>query len=211
MNRRRAGRRVATGCALVVVAAALLTACTSSGTTAAGTAGAASPTTAGTGTTPTSTTSVPSTDASSISAASPPGTPTTSIPAPTPLIAKDACSTSQLTVRVLRGSGAQQQEFALITFTNSSQVPCTLYGYPGVSLRLNGAALAQSAGRTGAALTTVRLAPGAQGQSMLTDYSACQAPLSDTVRVYPPNTTAFVDRPLQVRGCQLVVAPVTAS
>ncbi|MDP9117047.1 MAG: DUF4232 domain-containing protein [Actinomycetota bacterium] len=207
MSRRRAGRGVAAGGALAALA--LLAACTSSDSTTAGTASAAaSTTTGGTSPIPTSTTTAPSTDAPSTSTGS---TPTTSIPAPAPLIPKGACSTSQLTVRVLRGSGAQQQEFALITFTNSSQVPCTLYGYPGVSLRLNGAALAQPAGRTGATPTTVRLAPGAQGQSMLTDYSACQAALSDTVRVYPPNTTAFVDRPLQVRGCQLVVAPVTAS
>jgi hypothetical protein len=115
-------------------------------------------------------------------------------------------------VRVLPSSGAQQQEFALITFTNSSRKACSLFGYPGVSLRLNDALLGAPAQRNPTATPTrVHLAPGAQAKSLLTDFSACQAPLSDSVRVYPPNLATFVDRPTQLRGCRLVIDPVSAS
>jgi hypothetical protein len=122
------------------------------------------------------------------------------------------CTMTQLTVRVLRGSAAQQQEFALVTFTNKSSKACTLFGYPGVSLRWNNALLGSPAERDKTKTPkTVTLKPGEQAESQITDFSACQAPLSDTVRVYPPNLTQFADRPLELRGCRTVVVPVTHS
>ena len=101
----------------------------------------------------------------------------------------DNCPTSQLQVRVLLASGAQQQEFAEITFTNTGTTECSLTGYPGVSMRRASAALgAPALPNTAVSASTVHLAPGATAQTMLTDFSSCQAPLSDTVRVYPPNS-----------------------
>ncbi|MCU1658309.1 MAG: putative secreted protein [Pseudonocardiales bacterium] len=119
---------------------------------------------------------------------------------------------AQLTVRVLRGSAAQQQEFALITFTNKGTKACSLFGFPGVSLRRANALLGQPADRSPKTPPhTVKLAPGEQAETTITDFSSCQAPLSDTVRVYPPNLREFVDKPLELRGCQIVVDPVTHS
>jgi hypothetical protein len=132
-------------------------------------------------------------------------------PSPSATLPKGTCTGAQLTVRVLRGGADAGREIALITFTNSSSAACSMFGFPGVSLRLNDAILGRPADRMSLAPTTVRLAPGEQGQAQITDYSSCQAPLSDTVRVYPPNLTSFVDRPIQLRGCLLVVAPVTHS
>ena len=122
-----------------------------------------------------------------------------------------ACTSTQLKVRALRGSAAAGQEFALITFTNASSAVCTMFGFPGVSLRLNNALLGRPAERSGKAPSTVTLEPGAQAEAPLTDFSSCQAPVSDTVRVYPPNQRAFVDRPLALRGCRVVIDPVTHS
>ena len=68
-----------------------------------------------------------------------------------------------------------------------------MFGFP-VSLRLNNALLGKPAERSGKAPSTVTLKPGAQAVATVTDFSSCQAPVSDTVRVYPPNQRAFVDR-----------------
>lgn len=188
----------------------VLTGCTTSGKGSAGTissppsSASSSGTDTGTGTAaPTGTTAAASTTA--------PTTPATSTPGS---LLKGACSFTQLAVRVIPGGAASGQEIALITFTNVSTTSCTLYGYPGVSLRLNGQLIGTPATRTADTLPTpklVRLAQGEQAQAMLTDFSSCQAPLSDTVRVYPPNSTQFADRPAQLRACHLEIAAVTHS
>jgi Protein of unknown function (DUF4232) len=114
-------------------------------------------------------------------------------------------------VRALRGSAAGGQEFAVITFTNTGSLTCTMFGFPGVSLRLRGALLSRPAERSGKSPATVRLNPGAQALASVTDFSGCNAPISDTVRVYPPNLRDFVDLPLALRGCRVVVDPVAHS
>ena len=156
-------------------------------------------------------TSPPSTTTAPTSSAAPSKTATTTGPfGPTPT-GPAACTSTQLKVRALRGSAAAGQEFALITFTNTASAACTLFGFPGVSLRLNNALLGRPAERSGKAPSTVTLESGARAEAALTDFSSCQAPVSDTVRVYPPNQRAFVDRPLALRGCRVVVDPVTHS
>jgi Protein of unknown function (DUF4232) len=121
------------------------------------------------------------------------------------------CASAQLGVRVLRGGAVAGQEFALITFTNTSTTGCVMFGYPGVSLRLQNALLGKPAERSIKKPTTVPLAPGAAAQAMITDFSACQAPVSDTVRVYAPDQTAFVDKPLELRGCRIFIDSVGPS
>jgi hypothetical protein len=122
-----------------------------------------------------------------------------------------ACTGSQLRVAALRGSAAAGEEFALLTFTNTSQSTCTMFGFPGVSLRLNDKLVGRPAGRTSKVPTTVTLKPGARAHANVTDFSSCQAPVSETVRIYPPNLRTFVDRPLALRVCHVVVDPVTHS
>ena len=100
------------------------------------------------------------------------------------------------------------KEIAAITFTNTSTTACAMFGYPGVSLRLHNALLGKPAERSVKKPKTVTLAPGAAAEAMITDFSSCQAPVSDTVRVYAPDQKAFVDKPLELRGCRLFIDPV---
>jgi hypothetical protein len=121
------------------------------------------------------------------------------------------CALAQLSVRLIRGGAIAGQEIALITFTNTDSKACTMFGFPGVSLRLNNALLGQPATRTSKTPATVTLKPGEQAEALLRDYTTCQAALSDTVRVYPPDSTQFVDKPFELRGCQTQIDPVSHS
>jgi hypothetical protein len=121
------------------------------------------------------------------------------------------CTSAQLTIRVLRGGAVAGKEIAAITFTNGSTTTCAMFGYPGVSLRLHNALLGQPAERSVVQPKSVSLAPGAGAEAVITDFSSCQAPVSDTVRVYAPDQKPFVDKPLELRGCRLFIDPVTPS
>jgi hypothetical protein len=119
------------------------------------------------------------------------------------------CPTAGLTLTAQRGSGASGQQFATLTFTNTTRTACPLRGFPGVSLRSNNSALGQPAGHATGASATVTLAPGHSATSQLTVDSTCNAASSNAVRVYPPNQTTFVDLPITLRGCSMVVTPVS--
>jgi hypothetical protein len=166
---------------------------------------------AGSSTDPTTVlTSGPSTS-SATSSGSVAATPTGTATATASATAVDgaACGSADLTASVLRGSGAGQTQFATVQFTNRSTRTCTLTGFPGVSLYLTGQALGAPAERSTSASLTVSLLPGTVASAGVTDYSSCDAPTSDTIRVYAPNLTTYVDLPLGLRGCRLVVDPVT--
>lgn len=160
--------------------------------------------------TPATGTPAGTTPAPASTAPTPKSTPPTVPPKPRPTGAV-ACTSAQLTVRALRGSAAAGQEFALITFTNTGSAGCTMFGFPGLSLRLNNALLGKPAQRSGKAPSTVTLKPGARAEANVTDFSSCQAPVSDTVRVYPPDHRDYVDLPLALRACRVVVDPVAHS
>ncbi len=198
--------------ALTVVAAAALAACTSSG---AGSGSAAPPISVGSSDSPVDTSmptdSTPSTDTpsgSAVPSTSPASTPKPSKPASSAVAGPPACSFAALTVGVIRGGAVAGQELAAVTFTNSSRATCSMYGFPGVSLLLKGAQLGKPADRTPKRPTTVALKPGDQVQSQITIFSSCNAPLSDSLRVYPPDQTRYADRPIELRGCRMVVDPV---
>jgi hypothetical protein len=148
----------------------------------------------------------PSSPAASSATAKPPVPSTKPIP---PGLA--TCTSAQLGVRVLQGGAVAGQEIALITFTNTSTTKCGMVGYPGVSLRLHNALLGKPAERSIVKPKAMSLAPGAAAEAMITDFSSCQAPVSDTVRVYAPDQKAFVDKPLELRGCRLFIDPVGPS
>jgi hypothetical protein len=97
-----------------------------------------------------------------------------------------------------------------LRFTNTSNAPCSLTGYPGVSLLLNGAQIGKAASRSGAAIRTITIAPQANITSQLTDDTTCNADESDSIRIYPPNLTESVRIPVVLRACNLVVTPVAA-
>jgi hypothetical protein len=194
--------------ALVAVAAAVLclTSCASSSSdhtadpTGVASAGLVAPAKATPTVTP-STTEAPTTSSA-------PSKPASKSAKPKPTAAAE-CTSKQLKIDALRGSAAAGVEFAVVTFTNTGAAACTMTGFPGVSLRLNNALVGKPAERSRKAPVPVVLKPGAQANSELTDLSSCQAPVSDTVRVYAPDQRAFVDLPLGLRACRVIVDPVT--
>lgn len=132
-------------------------------------------------------------------------------PSPSSSVEAGGCPTSALTIRALRGSGAAGQQFAFLQFTNASGTTCSLTGYPGVQLLLAGKPLGRPATRSGKPIRTVRIAPGTSVSANLVDDSSCNAAVSDSVQVIPPNRTERIVLKLALRGCALQVDPVTPS
>ncbi|MEO6885437.1 MAG: DUF4232 domain-containing protein [Jatrophihabitantaceae bacterium] len=155
-----------------------------------------------------SSSSSPLVPSDSVLPTSPSTTPKASPTKPTSTTSKSGlpeCVAASLQVRAIQGGAIAGREIAAISFTNISAKACELYGYPGVSLLLTGVPLGKPAQRTGPSPAPVLLAPGAEAQARLSDDSSCQAAVSDTVRIYPPDQTTFVDRPLEMRGCTLYI------
>jgi hypothetical protein len=202
----------------VVAAGALLAGCTSSGQ------GSSAPPPSATAASPPSPTPSLTSPSPSPSATLTPSAPSTSISSsasvsPSKSASKSAsvpanlreCGTTDLTLRVQKEGAVNNAELALLTLTNTSSTPCGLTGFPGVSLRADNAALGSPAVRTAKSYSTVALAHGAAASTTLSDVTTCQAALSDTVRVYPPDSTTFIDGPLVLRGCALHIDPLTAA
>jgi hypothetical protein len=135
--------------------------------------------------------------------------PSTSAPSRPPVVTPAGCATSALTITVERGSGAAGHQFATLVFANRSSTACSLTGYPGVVLLVNGSPLGQPATRSGATFAQVNLAPGGSAMSPLQNDSTCNAANSDSVQVIVPNRTEKTVLPLRLRGCPLTVGPVT--
>lgn len=193
--------------AMLLAGAVTLTGCTSSASKGHGAAaGNTTPTVSGVPTDTGIDTGVPVPTDSTTPTTSAPATPSTS----TVALPADTCRGPQLTLRLIRGGAIPLQEIALITFTNTGTTECSMFGFPGVSLRAAGKQLGQAL-RSPIAAKTVRLMPGEQAQAQITDFSSCQAPLSDTVRIYPPNLTTYVDKPFELRACRFQVDPVSHS
>ena len=164
--------------------------------------------------TPPMTTTPPPTSTAPPTSSTPVSTPPTSTrpsASPTATLEKGGCPTSALTVRAIRGSGAAGHQFAFLQFTNNSASTCSLTGYPGVQLLLGGQPLGAPATRSGQPISTVQIAPGTSATANITVDSACNASISDSVQVIPPNRTDKLVLKLALRGCAAVVDPVAAS
>lgn len=134
-------------------------------------------------------------------ATTPPATvPVTSTPAPPPApTGPQACATRALSAKVGQSQGAAGSIYLDLVFTNISNVTCTLYGYPGVSLAGGSpvAQLGRSATENPATpREVVTLAPGAVSSALLrivqaADYPAsrCDPVTATYLQVYPPNQT----------------------
>ncbi len=171
------------GAALTCVAA-LAAGCGSSGSPAAA---------------PTKTITVRTTPAASASsAASTPGTPAPAAASPAAAGAA-ACPARSLGLKLGLAQGAAGSTFQVIDFTNISHSPCTLYGYPGVSLgsgkpvRQIGLAAAESHATPPKLVT---LAPGTAASAVLQIVHAVNVPAArchlvtaDYLQIYPPNQT----------------------
>lgn len=194
------------GRALVFGAAVLLTAsaCTSAGTTG----GSGSPSGAST--------PVTSSDTPTVSTPAPVTSTSTSTPAPTPTKTPSPTATSpvspttctNVSVRVIRGGAERGREIAALQYTNDGSASCDIGGFPTVTLLLHGAAIGARSQPSGRAAKTLTVKPSETVESLLSDYSTCQAPLSDNVRVTVPGESTAVVRPIQLRACTLRVDPL---
>jgi hypothetical protein len=122
-----------------------------------------------------------------------------------------ACPTSSLQVKLGVAQGYAGGVYEVIDFTNTSGSPCTLYGYPGVSL-VSGPPYTQiglAAKRsTSSARKLVTLAPGATANALLQIVDALNYPSSTcgptkatALKIYPPNQTVPLYLPSTSTGC----------
>ncbi len=123
-----------------------------------------------------------------------------------------ACPTSSLRVKLGAAQGYAGGVYEVIDFTNTSGSPCTLYGYPGVSL-VTGPPYTQiglAAKRTAAStpVKQVTLTPGAIANALLQIVDAlnfpspsCGPTKATALKVYPPNQTVPVYLPSTSNGC----------
>ena len=143
----------------------------------------------------------PSTAAASPSASTGPATGTSAA----------ACPTRSLSVKPGLAQGAAGSIYQVLDFTNISNVTCTLYGYPGVSLA-GGKPVTQiglAAARThNTPVTLVTLAPRAVASALLRIVAAgnfpaakCQLVKATYLQIYPPNQTTPTYLAYQAQAC----------
>jgi hypothetical protein len=164
-------------------------------------------------TTPTTTTppTASSTTPSASSGANTPAVATPSSPAG-PVTSAVSCATSSLDVKQGLAQGYAGGVYEVIDFTNTSNAPCSLYGYPGVSLvtgpPYTQVGLAAKRSTTSAKVKLITLAPGATANALLQIVDAlnypsatCGPTKATALKVYPPNQTAPVYLPNTSTAC----------
>jgi hypothetical protein len=184
---------------------ALLAGCGSSGTSAAGgtsaTTPAATATTPGTSATPAGTPSV----VASLNTGASSGTP--------------ECATRDLKATIGSTQGAAGSVYLVLDFTNISGSPCTLDGYPGVSLA-GGTPVTQlghGADRSNAnPKKLVTLAAGGVGSAVLQIAQADNYPASSCapkpatyLQIFPPNQTTPIYLAYSTKACAKTVHQLT--
>jgi hypothetical protein len=158
--------------------------------------------------TPTTTTVTASTPVSS--AASTPAVATSS-PAG-PVTSAVSCATSSLDVKQGLAQGYAGGVYEVIDFTNTSNAPCSLLGYPGVSLVTGPPhtqiGLAAKRSTTSGQVKLITLAPGATANALLQIVDALNYPSATcgptkaaALKVYPPNQKASVYLPNTSEAC----------
>ncbi|MDU0313216.1 DUF4232 domain-containing protein [Phycicoccus sp. M110.8] len=201
------GRRHLAGLTLVATAGLALGACggggTSGGSGSSSSSSSATPSSA-TGTSSSSTTSSSSSSAtSSGSAGSSSGTATTAA-------ARCTAVTTRTRAVTEPGGGAAGSYGVELVTTNTGRTPCTLKGFPGVSLTApgTGAQLGAAADREpGQTTPLVRLAPGASATALARvtqagNYgSRCQLAKASGFRVYLPGEKAAQYAPYPAQAC----------
>jgi Protein of unknown function (DUF4232) len=141
-------------------------------------------------------------------AATSPGTATGTPAAPG---AAAPCPTRSLGLKPGLSQGAAGSVYQVLDFTNISNVTCTLYGYPGVSLA-GGSPVAQVGLAASEDATTPRklvtLAPGQVANALLRIVDALNFPASKCgpvktqwIQVYPPNQTTPIYLAYKTTGC----------
>ena len=121
------------------------------------------------------------------------------------------CTTSVLKVTTGDGGGGAAGSFySYIDFTNTGSIPCSIDGYPGVSLTDgSGTQIGAAATRDPSSVAKeVTLAPGATANAQLrmTDFgvyptSQCHPTPSAYLKIYPPNNTTPTQIPFTGTTC----------
>jgi hypothetical protein len=213
MTLRKNQAGIAASLAMTGVAAAVLAGCspgsTGTASTSASATSAAAPTVTVTVTASAGASSAITPPAGSSSAPPAASSPVGSAPGRT--AGTPACSAASVQVSLGSAVGTAGSVYQYIEFKNVSATACTMYGFPGVSLR-GGTPPSQ----IGAAATRapndnpslVTLPPGgwAAAAMRLIDAGAysdstCRPKASATLRVYPPNQTVPQDVPYASTGC----------
>jgi len=131
------------------------------------------------------------------------------------------CPTRSLGLKPGLSQGAAGSVYQVLDFTNISNVTCTLYGYPGVSLA-GGSPVAQVGLAASEDPTTPRklvtLAPGQVANALLRIVDALNFPASKCgpvktqwIQVYPPNQTTPIFLAYKTTGCSKAVRILSVS
>jgi len=138
--------------------------------------------------------------------------PTTSPPTTTAAQAgPPACVSSQLAVELGQGGGAAGSVGMVVSFKNTSNATCSLYGYPGMQMLDSGGHPIATEVIRGTSTTVpsvpeqvVDVAPGAEASFDLgfpdgTGYGGAVCPTSTEVEFTPPNAVQPITVPLQIQ------------
>ena len=136
---------------------------------------------------------------------------TPAVVAPSSSVAETACATSALQIKLGASDGYAGGVYQTIDFTNTSGSPCTLSGYPGVSL-VTGPPYKQlgvpAKRSTSTSAQVVTLAPGATANAVVQIVDAlnfpspsCEPAKAAALKVYPPNQFTAVYLPDTSYGC----------
>ncbi len=131
------------------------------------------------------------------------------------------CPSRDLQAKAGVSQGAAGSTYVALDFTNIGNAPCTLFGYPGVSLaggnpvgRIGRAAAESSASPR----RLVTLAPGAAASALLRIVNAANYPASKCgpvpttfLQIYPPNQTTPIYVGYKATACSKAVRLLTVS
>jgi hypothetical protein len=129
------------------------------------------------------------------------------------------CPTRSLRLKLGLSQGTAGSVYTVIDFTNISNVSCTLYGYPGVSLA-SGTPVTQigqaAVENPATPRQLVTLPPGVTGNALLRIVDAQNYPTSRCgpvatgyLQIYPPNQTTPVYLRYKTQGCTKPVRLLT--
>lgn len=122
-------------------------------------------------------------------------------------VASNRCSAAQLRLSLGQPDAGAGQLYQPIVFVNTSTKSCELRGFPGVSLLdQTGAQIGQPATREGAEGATVTLAANGTASAVLHTANGIAgdtpcAPASESIRVYPPDSTEAITIRGQFTAC----------
>lgn len=129
------------------------------------------------------------------------------------------CETQNLSGTVSDGNGAAGSAYYYVVFKNIGAAPCTVYGYPGVSVGAGSPVqqVGQPASRNPQVNPMiVTLIPNAHAYAILRITDALNYPANDcdpkpatSLRVYPPNNNTLLYIPLSTTACSSKLVTMT--